>query len=97
MEYESDIDYYTRADIYSYGMVLAYCLTATLPWGVGMNTDVVLHAGKWDPDVAKVKIPTRLAENDQLRRLINHCYAKDARDRPNSAKEVVKRYFTGKL
>ena len=61
-----------------------------------MKTDVIHDAEEWDPDVAKIKIPTRLAESDPLRKLINHCYADDAWDRPKSAKEVVQTYFTGK-
>jgi len=93
--YEADIGFYLQADIYSYGMVIAFCLTGESPWGNVVTT--ILESGEeWNPDVAKVALPQHLPIEDYVRKIIEICYSEDTDTRPKAAQDVVDMFFKGK-
>lgn len=83
-----------RADIYSYGMVVAFCLTGDSPWG-DVKTTILSSCESWDPSVAKVSLPENLPFQDNIREIIELCYTDDPENRPESAQDVVDRFFKG--
>ena len=92
--YEADIGFYLQADIYSYGMVIAFCLTGDSPWG-NVVTTILEHGEDWDPAIAKVTLPSNLPAEDHARKIIELCYTENIDDRPKTAQDVVQLFFRG--
>ena len=92
--YEADTAFYLQADIYSYGMVVAFCLTGDSPWGNVVTT--ILECGEeWSPDVAKVPLPKNIPVYDNVRKIIELCCSEETDARPKSAQDVVELFFQG--
>ncbi len=92
--YDADVEFFLQADIYSYGMVLAFCLTSESPWST-VETAILKDEEDWDASVAKVALPEKLAKDDPIRAIIECCYAEDRSVRPRTAKSVIEKYFKG--
>ncbi len=92
--YDADVEFFLQADVYSYGMVLAFCLTSESPWS-SVETAILKDEEDWDPHVAKIALPEKLSKNDIIREIIENCYAEDTSVRPRTAREVIERYFRG--
>ena len=85
--------FYLRADIYSYGQVVAYTLTGKMPWQ-GFNSVSVQPRIKNNMIQAhgQVEIPEELSGN--LRDVIYDCRLEDPQVRP-TADRLVLEYFSG--
>ena len=84
--------FHLRADIYSYGQLVAYALTGKMPWE-GLNSVSVKGI---DNDLIRmgdrVEIPEQLS--GQLRDIIQDCRLKEPESRP-TAERLVMHYYSG--
>ncbi|KAM7448295.1 hypothetical protein ABFA07_003699 [Porites harrisoni] len=86
--------FFLRADIYSYGQVVAYTLTGKMPWH-GQNT--VSVAGIHNniiQSLDQVEIPEELS--GKLRSVIHDCRLEHPKERP-TADRLVLDYFNGDM
>ncbi|XP_032239493.1 uncharacterized protein LOC116619161 [Nematostella vectensis] len=83
--------FFLRADIYSYGQVLAYMISGTCPWAGRNSVSVVGIRENLFQQEDKVKVPPDL--KGDLRKIIASCRESDPAKRQTS-KELVTRYFS---
>ena len=96
LESSPDVDFtemFIRADVYSYGNIVAFCALGIKPW----NSDAteVINEADWDPTKAKIVLPQQRAKDDPLRKLIVHCYDEEPKNRPEDATVILQKYFSG--
>ena len=92
----TDIDdelFYLRADIYSYGQVVAYTLTGNTPWQGRNSVSVQGIQNHLIQKEDRVEIPKELT--GKLRDVIQDCRVDNPEIRP-SADKLVLEYFSGK-
>ena len=89
----NDEMFHLRADIYSYGQLVAYTLTGKMPWQgrnsvsvKGIDNDLIQKGDR-------VEIPERLS--GQLMNVIRDCRLEEPEKRP-TAETLVMHYYSGK-
>ena len=91
-DYDDEL-FYLRADIYSYGQVVAYTLTGNMPWQGRNSVSVQGIQNNLIKKEDKVEIPEELGGS--LRRVIEDCRQESPDMRPTADKLVLE-YFSGK-
>ena len=86
--------FYLRADIYSYGQVVAYTLTGKTPWQGRNSVSVQGIQNNLIQKDDRVEIPEELS--GKLRDVIQDCRIDDPQLRP-TADRLVLEYFSGKF
>lgn len=84
-----------RADVYSYGNIVAFCVLGLSPWQ--SDATEVINFAEWNPEKAKIELPKKRSKKDPLSKLIVHCYALEPEKRPENGKVVLQTYFSGKM
>ena len=89
----NDEMFHLRADIYSYGQLVAYTLTGKMPWQgrnsvsvKGIDNDLIQKGDR-------VEIPERLS--GQLMNVIRDCRLEEPEKRP-AAETLVMHYYSGR-
>ncbi|CAH3128418.1 unnamed protein product [Porites lobata] len=94
VEENEALEFFLRADIYSYGQVVAYTLTGKMPWH-GQNTvSVAGIQNNMIQSLDQVEIPEELS--GKLRSVIHDCRLEDPKERP-TADRLVQDYFKGDM
>ena len=86
--------FYLRADIYSYGQVVAYTLTGNTPWQGTNSVSVLGIQNNLIKKEDRVELPEELG--GLLRKVIEDCRMENPEMRP-TADELVSEYFSGKV
>ena len=86
--------FYLRADIYSYGQVVAYTLTGNTPWQGTNSVSVLGIQNNLIKKEDRVELPEELG--GLLRKVIEDCRMENPEMRP-TADELVSEYFSGKI
>ena len=86
--------FYLRADIYSYGQVVAYTLTGNMPWQGRNSVSVKGIQNNLVQKEDRVEIPDELT--GKLRDVIVDCRGENPEMRPTADKLVLE-YFHGKI
>ena len=89
----NDEMFHLRADIYSYGQLVAYTLTGKMPWPGRNSFSMEGIRNNLIQKEDRVEIPEKLS--GQLRDVIRDCRLKEPESRP-TAEELVKDYYSGK-
>ena len=85
--------FHLRADIYSYGQLVAYTLTGKMPWQGRNSVSVRGIADDLIQKGDRVEIPERLS--GQLMNVIQDCRLEEPEKRP-TAETLVMHYYSGK-
>ncbi|XP_073231373.1 uncharacterized protein [Porites lutea] len=91
---QDDELFFLRADIYSYGQVVAYTLTGKMPWHAQNTVSVAGIQNNMIQSLDQVEIPEEL--RGKLRSVIHDCRLKDPQARP-TADRLVQDYFKGDM
>ena len=96
-QYSSDFDdelFYLRADVYSYGQLVAYALTGTMPWQGRNSVSVKGIENNLLKKEDKVDVPEDL--KGKLKNVMNDCRLDEPEKRPTADQLVLDdRYFAG--
>ena len=90
---QDDDFFFLRADIFSYGQVVAYTLTEKMPWHGSNSLSVAGIQNNMIQSLDQVEIPEELS--GKLRSVIHDCRLEDPKERP-TADRLVQDYFKGK-
>ncbi|CAH3128426.1 unnamed protein product, partial [Porites lobata] len=91
---QDDELFFLRADIYSYGQVVAYTLTGKMPWHGRNSVSVEGIQNNMIQSLDQVEIPEELS--GKLRSVIHDCRLEDPQARP-TADRLVLDYFSGDM
>lgn len=89
-----DESFYLRADIYSYGQVIAYLLTGEAPWRGRHTASVANLRQKFSERENKIMVSEELGRGP-LKEIIDICREEDPKNRPEM-KDLVYNYFSSK-
>ncbi|XP_020917157.1 uncharacterized protein LOC110254472 isoform X2 [Exaiptasia diaphana] len=89
-QYHSDEVFFLRADIYSYGQVIAYLLTGESPWQ-GHHTASVENLRNFIEKENKVNVPEKFG--GPLKQIIEACREENPEKRP-TMQELIYNYFS---
>ena len=79
--------FHLRADIYSYGQLVAYTLTGKMPWQRRNSVSVKRIHDNLTQKEDRVEIPEQLS--GQLRDVIQDCRLKELESRPTAERLVM--------